>query len=87
MLLLITGASGTGKSSVRASLAPELEPEIACVELGHVVSVPPWPTIAWRQESTEAVVRKALELQAEGRHLLLAGDSVAPAEVLAVAHA
>jgi hypothetical protein len=39
--------------------------------------------IAWRQRATEAVVRRALELQAEGRHLLLAGDPVAAGEVLA----
>jgi hypothetical protein len=83
MLLLITGASGVGKSSVRRALATELEPEVACVELGHVVSMPAWPTKAWRQESTEAVVRKALELQADGRHLLLSGDPVTPGEVLA----
>jgi hypothetical protein len=83
MFLLITGASGMGKSSVRERLAPQLEPEVACVELGSVFSIPPSPTIAWRQESTEAVVRLALELQAEGRHLLLSGDPVAPAEVVA----
>jgi hypothetical protein len=83
MLLLITGASGTGKSSVRAALAPELEPEVICVELGGVVPIPARPTVAWRQESTEAVVRLALELQSEGRHLLLSGDPVTPGEVLA----
>ncbi len=83
MFLLITGASGTGKSSVRAVLAPELGPEVVCVELGDVVAIPPWPTIAWRQESTEAVVRLALEHQAAGRHLLLCGDPVAPGELLA----
>lgn len=83
MFLLITGASGMGKSSVRRLLAAELEPEVACVELGSVVPIPPWPTLAWRQESAEAVVRLALELQAEGRHLLLSGDPVAPGEVVA----
>jgi hypothetical protein len=83
MFLLITGASGTGKSSVRKALAAELEPEVVCVELGSVVPIPAWPTIVWRQESTEAVVRLALELQDEGRHLLLSGDPVTPGEVLA----
>jgi hypothetical protein len=83
VFLLITGASGTGKSSVRAALAPELGPEVVCVELGDVVPIPAWPTLAWRQESTEVVVRLALEYQAEGRHLLLSGDPVAPGEVLA----
>ena len=83
MFLLITGASGTGKSSARTAIAAELEPEVVCVELGNVVPIPAWPTLAWRQESTEAVVRLALEHQAEGRHLLLSGDPVAPGEVLA----
>jgi hypothetical protein len=83
MFLLISGASGTGKSSARARIAPALEPEVVCVELRDVVPIPPAPTLAWRQESTEAVVRRALELQAEGRHLLLSGDPVAPGEVLA----
>jgi hypothetical protein len=83
VFLLITGASGTGKSSAWARIAPELEPEVVCVELADVVPIPPAPTLAWRQRSTEAVVRRALELQAEGRHLLLAGDPVAPGEVLA----
>jgi hypothetical protein len=83
MFLLVTGASGTGKSSARAAIAAELAPEVVCVELAEVVSIPAWPTLAWRQESTEAAVRLALEHQAEGRHLLLAGDPVAPGEVLA----
>jgi hypothetical protein len=83
VFLLITGASGMGKSSARARIAPELEPEVVCVELSDVVSIPPAPSLAWRQESTEAVVSRALELQAEGRHLLLAGDPVAPGEVVA----
>jgi energy-coupling factor transporter ATP-binding protein EcfA2 len=83
MFLLITGASGSGKSSARVRIAPALEPEVACVELRDVVPIPPAPTLAWRQEATEAVVRLALEHQAEGRHLLLSGDPVAPGEVLA----
>lgn len=45
--------------------------------------MPAAPTKAWRQQAAEAVVRRALELQAQGRHLLLAGDSVAAGEVLA----
>jgi hypothetical protein len=68
---------GHGKSSARAAIAAELEPEVVCVELGDVVPIPAWPTLAWRQESTEAVVRLALEHQAEGRHPLLSGDPAA----------
>jgi hypothetical protein len=53
------------------------------VELGDVVTIPPIPTIAWRQQATEAVVQRGLALQAVGRHLLLAGDPVAAGEVIA----
>ena len=83
MLLLLTGSSGAGKSTVRRLIARELAPDTECVELGHVVSFPPVPTIAWRQAATEAVVQRALALKAEGRHLLLAGDPVAAGEVVA----
>lgn len=83
MFLLVTGASGAGKSTVRRLIAGKLGAEVECVELVDVVRVPPVPTIAWRQQATEAVVQRALELQARGRHLLLAGDPVAAGEVLA----
>jgi hypothetical protein len=83
MLLLITGASGAGKSTVRTAVAPRLSPKIESVELHQVAAVPALPDIAWRQEATESAVRRALELQAEGRHLLLSGDPVAAGEVLA----
>jgi energy-coupling factor transporter ATP-binding protein EcfA2 len=83
VFLLLTGASAAGKSTTRRLIAGELAPETECVELGHVVSFPPVPTIAWRQQAAEAVVQRALTLQAEGRHLLLAGDPVAAGEVVA----
>jgi hypothetical protein len=83
MFLLLSGASGAGKSTARELVADELAAEVECVELGHVVSIPRIPTIAWRQQATEAVVQRALALQAVGRHLLLAGDPVAPGEVIA----
>jgi hypothetical protein len=83
VLLLITGAGGAGKSSVRAAIEPELSPLVECVELADVVAVPAAPTPAWRQRATEAVVRRALEQQQSGRHLLLSGDPVAAAEVVA----
>ena len=83
MLLLITGASGVGKSTVRAAVEAELSPEVECVELVDVVPLPPAMTKAWRQQSAEAVVRRAVELQTSGRHLLLAGDPVAAVEIVA----
>jgi hypothetical protein len=83
MFLLVTGASGAGKSTVRRLISPELAPGVVCVELHDLVSVPIRPTIAWRQRATEAAVERALGLQAEGRHLLVSGDPVAAGEVLA----
>ena len=83
MLLLITGASGAGKSTVRAAIESELSPTVECVELSHLTSVPAVLTRVWRQRATDAVVRQAIDLQARERHLLLSGDPVAAAEVAA----
>ncbi len=83
MLLLITGASGVGKSTVRAIAARELPAEVECVELLTLTPMPAAMTGAWRQQTTELAVRRAVELQADGRHLLLAGDPVPAAEVVA----
>ena len=83
MFLLVTGASGAGKSTARQLVADELAAHVDCIELGHLVSFPPTPTLAWRQQATEAAVQRALTLQAVGRHLLLAGDPIAAGEVIA----
>jgi hypothetical protein len=83
MFLLVTGASGAGKSTARRAIAHDLSSQVECVELGDVVTVPSYPTLAWRQEATEAVVQRALELQGAGRHLMLSGDPVAAGEVIA----
>ncbi len=40
-------------------------------------------TRVWRQQTAEAAVRRAVELQACGRHLLLAGDPVPAIEIVA----
>jgi hypothetical protein len=81
--MLVTGASGAGKTTIRHKAAPVLMPGIGCVELRDVAAVPPGPTVGWRQQATEAAVRLALDLRAEGRHVLLSGDPVAAAEVVA----
>lgn len=83
MLLLVSGASGVGKSTARLVAAPVLGDGVESVELWHLGPIPPVPTIAWRQEMTEVAVQRAIALAADGRHLLLAGDPVAPGEVLA----
>jgi len=83
VLLLITGASGVGKSTVRELIAPDLAPLVECVELAHLSPLPTLPTKAWRQQATETAVRRAIELEASGRHLLLSGDPVTAAELAA----
>lgn len=83
MLLLVTGASGVGKSTVRRLLADELGPTVRAVELAQVVEIPARFDRGWRQRSVEQVVQAALVEQEAGRHLLLAGDPVPPGEVLA----
>jgi hypothetical protein len=83
VLLLITGASGVGKSTVRAAVEPELSPAVECVELLDLTPPPTAMTRAWRQQTAEIAVRRAVELQARGRHLLLSGDPVPAAEVVA----
>ena len=83
MLLLVSGASGVGKSTARLRAAELLGPEFETVELWHLGPIPAVPTVAWRQEKVEDAVRRAIALQAEGRHLLLAGDPIPAGEVLA----
>jgi hypothetical protein len=83
MLLLITGASGAGKSTVRESVARELSPAVECVELRHLSPAPAAITRVWRQQTAEVAVRRAVELQASGRHLLLSGDPVPAVEIAA----
>jgi hypothetical protein len=83
VLLLVTGASGVGKSTLRAVVAPELAPQVESVELKDLAPLPMARTRGWRQRAAEAAVRRAVELQASGRHLLLAGDPVPAVEVIA----
>ncbi|MBV9418115.1 MAG: hypothetical protein JO363_24235 [Solirubrobacterales bacterium] len=83
MLLLITGASGVGKSTVRAVVAPELSPQVESVELRDLAPLSIATRLGWRQQAAEIAVRRAVELQASGRHLLLAGDPVPAIEVIA----
>ena len=82
MMLLVTGASGVGKSTVRRLIAEELEPEVHAVELTQIAG-PPTGERGWRQRAVEEVVQVALAEQQAGRHLLLVGDPVPPGEVLA----
>lgn len=83
MLLLVTGASGVGKSTARIGAAKLLDDSFEDVELWHLGPIPPVPTVVWRQQMAEEAVRRAVVLEKDGRHLLLAGDPVAAGEVLA----
>jgi 2-phosphoglycerate kinase len=80
VLLLLTGASGVGKSTCRVAIQAALGDELDCIELRDVVAIPAAPDVAWRQRGVEAVVQRAL---AGGRDVLLAGDPVAPGELIA----
>ncbi len=83
MLLLVTGASGVGKSTVRAVVEPLLSPVVECVELMDLAPRPAVVSRVWRQQTAELAVRRAVELRAAGRHLLLAGDPVPSVEIVA----
>ena len=83
VLLLISGASCAGKTSVRTAIAADLEPAVTAVELRHLGAVPDAPTREWRQRMAERAVRAAIALEEAGGHLLLAGDPVAPGELVA----
>lgn len=84
MLLHVFGASCVGKSTARVLASRELGAEFETIELWNLGPLPEVPTVAWRQEGTEQIVRRAIELESEGRHLLYAGDPVPIGEVLAV---
>jgi hypothetical protein len=83
VLLLVTGASGVGKTTARLRAATILGGAFDAVELAHLAAIPAVPTVAWRQETVEIAVQRAVALAAEGRHLLLAGDPIPAGEVLA----
>jgi hypothetical protein len=83
MFLLLTGASGVGKSTVRRELEPRLGDAVRCAEFAGLVTIPPTLDLAWRQQATEEVVGYALAEQEHGRHFMLAGDPVPPGELLA----
>jgi energy-coupling factor transporter ATP-binding protein EcfA2 len=82
MFLLVTGASGAGKSTVRRAIAPVLGERIEAVELATLGITPEW-SLSWRHRVLEQVVQRAIEADRDGRHFLLCGDPVPPGEVIA----
>lgn len=83
MLLLVSGASGVGKSTARLHARTLLDETFEDAELCTLGPIPSTPTGEWRHQQTEAAVLRAIELEQEGRHLLFAGDPVPVGEVLA----
>jgi len=83
MLLLVTGASGMGKSTVRNLVAARFASRIDSAELAEVAGPPEW-SLRWRHQAVEKAVQRALQAQRQGRHFLLCGDPVPPAELYAV---
>lgn len=82
MFLLVTGASGMGKSTVRRMLEPEFADVVETGEIYTLGVTPQWD-IAWRHQMVERIVQLALEAQERGKHYLFAGDPVPPGEVWA----
>lgn len=83
MLLLVSGASGVGKTTARLHARRLLDDTYETAELYDLGPIPAVPTISWRQEQVEVAVRRAIALEEEGRHLLFAGDPVPLGEALA----
>jgi hypothetical protein len=83
MLLLVSGASGVGKSLARLHARRLLDDSYETAEFFTLGPIPAVPTIAWRHEQVEVAVRRAIALEADGKHLLFAGDPVPLGEALA----
>jgi len=82
MLLLITGASGMGKTTVRKMVAAQFADRLESAELAEVAGPPEW-SLRWRHQAVEKAVQRAVQAQRHGKHFLLCGDPVPPAEVYA----
>ncbi|MER7014283.1 hypothetical protein ABT324_22905 [Saccharopolyspora sp. NPDC000359] len=88
MLLLVSGASGVGKTTARLHARHlferrGLDTVYETAELFTLGPIPDVPTIAWRQQQVEVAVRRAIALEEEGKHLLFSGDPVPLGEALA----
>jgi hypothetical protein len=74
MLLSLSGASGAGKSTVLGFLQQlDWGQPVTCAEFDSI-GVPVDADTAWRHAAIEQWVRRALEEQARGCHLLLCGQ-------------
>jgi hypothetical protein len=73
MLFLVFGSSCAGKSVAIDALRGRLD-RLAVHDF-DAVGVPPSPDVAWRHSTNELWIRRALEYEADGVDLLLAGQT------------
>jgi hypothetical protein len=73
VLFLLFGSSGAGKTTVLAGLRGRVE-RLALHDFDEI-GVPPAADTAWRQRANECWLRRALGEEAQGRDLLLAGQT------------
>ena len=73
MLFLLIGSSAAGKTFALDELRRR-GLDMAIHDFDEI-GVPPGADQAWRRRSNEVWIRRALDLQAEGRDLLLAGQT------------
>lgn len=74
MLLSLSGASGSGKSTaLRSLMAADLSQRIECVEFDSI-GVPVDADTAWRHSAVEHWVQTAVTAQSSGKHFLLCGQ-------------
>lgn len=82
MLLSVSGASGTGKSTALRLLSRmEFGQPVACVEFDSI-GVPDGANTSWRHAAVEHWVRFTIAAQERGEHVMLCGQ-VPPGELIA----
>jgi len=74
MIFFVTGASGSGKTACMPDLA-RLLPSAEVSDFDSL-GVPPNADKVWRQQSTEAWLRRGVALACEGRDLVVCGTTV-----------
>jgi hypothetical protein len=73
MMFLIFGSSASGKTYALEGVKARL-PELAVHDFDEI-GVPPGADAAWRQDANEHWLARIIEYQAEGRDVLLAGQT------------
>ena len=73
MMFLLTGASGSGKTTCLVALVDRV-PGVVLHDFDDI-GVPSAPTAAWRVRANQTWLQHALDYQAEGRDMLLAGQT------------